>query len=41
MCDKPAQQVHTVFEIQSKATNRIWKFEFIQKAGDCIVYGTT
>jgi len=40
MYDKPPQEVHTVFEIQSKATNRIWKFGFIQKAGDCIIYGT-
>ena len=40
MYDTPPQEVHTVYEIQSQATMRIWKFEFIQKASDCITYGT-
>jgi hypothetical protein len=40
LADKPPSEVRTVFEIQSKATNRTWSFEFTQKASDCIIYGT-
>jgi hypothetical protein len=38
--EKPPRGIRTVFEIRSHATNRLWKFEFVQKHPGGIRYGT-